>query len=57
MRGFSEYIQSELGLPTRMLDPWQKISFGELQPPSDMARSMYTTVAGEAILDFKEIFS
>lgn len=57
MRGLSEYLSRELNLPTRRLDPWPNIDFGELQPPTDLASSMYVTVAGEAILSSQEIFS
>lgn len=56
MPGLSEYLSSELKLPTRMLDPWHQIDFGELPPPSELDRSMYITVAGESLLNPKEIF-
>lgn len=55
MPGLSEYLNKELGLPVRLLDPWQKINFDELPPPSELERSMFVTVAGEAILDMAEI--
>ncbi len=57
MRGLNEYLARELGVPTRRLDPWPNIDFGNLQPPTDLASSMYVTVAGEAILSLQEIFS
>ncbi|MBI2588960.1 type IV pilus assembly protein PilM [Candidatus Saccharibacteria bacterium] len=56
MRGFNEYLAEQLNLPTKGLDPWHKIDFGKLEPPSQLARSMYVTVAGEAILRPEEIF-
>jgi len=57
MRGLNEYLTHELDVPSRRLDPWPSIDFGDLQPPSELASSMYVTVAGEAILSSKEIFS
>ena len=57
MRGLNEYLSRQLGVPTRRLDPWPNIDFGNFQPPSDLASSMYVTVAGEAILSSQEIFS
>lgn len=57
MSGFNEFLSSELGLPARNLDPWDKVDFGKLEPPSQLAKSMYLTVAGEAILTPEEIFA
>lgn len=55
--GLNQYLSKELGLPARMLDPWQSIDFAELKPPSEVDRSMFVTVAGEAVLQPKEIYS
>jgi type IV pilus assembly protein PilM len=55
--GISEYLTNELRLPVRGSEPWQHISFGKLQPPSSVEKSMYITVAGLALIDPKEIFS
>lgn len=55
--GLNQYLSKELGLPARMLDPWRSIDFAELKPPSEMERSMFVTVAGEAVLQPKEIYS
>ncbi len=57
LSGLSEFLSRQLNLPTRMLDPWHKIDFGELGPPTELAKSMYITVAGEAILNPKELFA
>lgn len=54
MPGLSEYISSQLNLPTRQLDPLQKLDFAQLQPPADSDKSMYVTAAGEAIIDHGE---
>ena len=55
--GLNEYLEAQLGVPTRRLNPWPNIDFGSLQPPTDLASSMYDTVAGEAVLTAQEIFS
>lgn len=57
MPGLSQYISKQLGLPTRMLDPWHQLDFGPLRPPTTVERSMYITVAGEAIIQPKEVFA
>jgi type IV pilus assembly protein PilM len=55
MPGLNQFLSRELRLPTQTLDPWQKISFGNLPQPNEAERSMYITVAGEAMLDPLEI--
>lgn len=55
--GLNQYLSKELNMPARMLDPWHSVDFAELKPPSEMERSMFVTVAGEAILSTKEIYS
>lgn len=55
MPGLSDYLTSNLRLPVRMCDPWQKLSFGRLQPPNATEKSMYITVAGLALVDPEEI--
>jgi len=57
MPGLSQYLSRELDMPARMLDPWRQLDFGELRPPSEVERSMYVTVAGEAILQPEVIFA
>lgn len=57
MPGLNEYLSKEFGMPVRMLDPWNKIDFGRLKPPGELERSMFITVAGEAILDMTEVFN
>ena len=51
MPGLSQYLSTELKLPTRMLDPWSHVDFGRLAAPDDNERPMYATVAGEALLE------
>ncbi len=55
MPGLSEYLTNELHLPSHQLDPWSKLDFGQLQPPNDSDRSMFITVAGEAIISPSEL--
>lgn len=57
MPGLSDYMTSELRLPVRMCDPWQRLSFGDLQPPNAAEKTMYITVAGLALMDPKEIYA
>jgi type IV pilus assembly protein PilM len=57
MPGLSQYLSKELGLPTKMLDPWDHVDFGQLKPPNDIELSRFITVAGEAILGNKELFT
>ncbi|MBI4033631.1 type IV pilus assembly protein PilM [Candidatus Saccharibacteria bacterium] len=57
MPGLSDYLAQELAIPVRMLDPWSKIDFGALTPPDELERSMFITVAGEAVLDMSEVFN
>lgn len=55
MPGLNQYISKQLRLPTDNLDPWSKIIFDNLKQPSEQDRSIYITVAGEAILDPQEV--
>lgn len=57
MPGLNEYLGSALGMQPRVLDPWHKLDFSGLQPLSELEKSMYISVAGEAILDPGEIFA
>ena len=55
MPGLSHFLTAELQLPTHVLDPWHQIDFGDLPPPEDSERPMYTTVAGEALLNPRSV--
>lgn len=57
MPGLSEFMTSHLRLPVRMCDPWQKLEFGDLQPPNAIEKSMYVTVAGLSLMQPQEIFA
>lgn len=56
MRGFNEFLSSNLSLPTRGLNPWHKLDFKDIEGPTELAGPLYITVAGEAIISSKEIF-
>ena len=56
MPGLSELITDELRLPTRMCNPWVNLSFGKLQPPNELEKSMYVTSAGLSLINPKEIW-
>lgn len=55
MPGLSEYLTNTLRLPVRMCDPWQHLDFDDLQPPNNIEKSMYVTVAGLSLVSTKEI--
>jgi len=55
--GLNDFLSGELHLPARKLEPWKAIDFGDLVMPSEIDRLMYTTVAGAASLNPKEIFA
>lgn len=57
MPGLSEYMTNHLRLPVRMCDPWHRLGFGDLQPPSTVEKTMYVTVAGLALTEPRELFS
>jgi type IV pilus assembly protein PilM len=56
MPGLSEFLTSDLRIPTRMYDPWLNLEFNKLQPPNDVEKSMYVTAAGLALINHKEIW-
>ena len=56
MPGLSDYLTNNLRLAVRMCDPWQRLDFGDLQPPNRIEKSTYITVAGLALVKPKELF-
>jgi type IV pilus assembly protein PilM len=56
MPGLSEYLTSEMRLASRMCNPWTNLSFGRLQPPNEIEKSMYITAAGLALINPKDIW-
>jgi type IV pilus assembly protein PilM len=57
MPGINQFLARELNLPSKTLDPWSNLDFGHLKKPSELHQSAYITVAGEAILNPREIYS
>jgi type IV pilus assembly protein PilM len=56
MPGLSEFLTSTLRMPTRMCDPWINLSFGKLQPPNEVEKSMYITSAGLSLIKPRDIW-
>lgn len=57
MPGINQYLTRQMGLPAQSLSPWDNFDFGRLKKPSELEQSAYITVAGEAMLNPKEIFA
>ncbi len=57
MPGLSEFMTDSLRMSVRMCDPWQHLYFSNLQPPNQVEKSMYVTVAGLAMIHPREIFT
>ncbi len=53
--GLSTYLTDKVRLPTRLVDPWHNLSFGNLQPPHKLETTLYTTAAGLALVNPREI--
>ena len=49
--GLSAYLTDSLRLPTRLVNPWQHIDFGRLQPPHKLEHSLYSTAAGLSLIE------
>lgn len=54
--GLSEFLTDTLRLPARMSNPWEHLEFKGLQPPHNVEKSLYVTVAGLALINPKEVF-
>lgn len=52
--GFSTYLTSELRIPTRLADIWQKIDLGHTQKPDPAESIKYAAAAGLALIDPQE---
>jgi type IV pilus assembly protein PilM len=49
--GLSAYLTDKVRLPTRLVNPWQHLSFGSLQPPHKLETTLYTTAAGLSLVE------
>lgn len=57
MPGLGPYVSKALNMPARKFDPWASLNFGNLAMPDELDRPLYLTVAGEAILNPKEVLA
>lgn len=51
--GLSAYLTDRLRLPARLVNPWQNLSFGGLQPPHKIETTLYTTAAGLSLVEME----
>lgn len=56
MPGLTDYLTDNLRLPTRMSSFWGTFGLHKLQPPAEVERSIYVSVAGAALIDPKQIW-
>jgi len=56
MPGVSDFLTSNLRIPVRMCDPWRNFILNKLQPPSNVEKSLYMTVAGLSLIEPKDLF-
>lgn len=49
--GLSTFLTDSLRLPTKLVNPWQNLSFGDLQPPHKLETTLYTTAAGLSLVE------
>lgn len=57
MPGLADYITDHVRVATRMCNPWLNLSFGDLQPPHQLEKTLYATVAGLALVKPGEVDS
>lgn len=55
MPGLSDYLTDKIRIPTRMCNPWLNLSFGDIQPPHQLEKTLYATAAGLALVTSREI--
>ncbi len=55
MPGLADFLTDRLRMATRTVDPWLHLDFGRLQPPHQLEKTLYATVAGLALLDPRSI--
>jgi type IV pilus assembly protein PilM len=55
MPGLADYITDKVRVATRMCNPWLNLSFGSIQPPHQLEKTLYATAAGLALVNPKEI--
>jgi type IV pilus assembly protein PilM len=57
MPGLSDYLVSELRMPVRTYDPWNRLNYAGLTAPSHTERATFTTAAGLSLCSPKEVFN
>ena len=57
MPGLPEYLTNQLRIAARTYDPWLYLDTKQLPTPSHTERLLYTTVAGLALVNPKEVFA
>ncbi len=55
MPGLADYITDKVRVATRMCNPWLNLSFGDIQPPHQLEKTLYATAAGLALVTPREI--
>jgi len=55
MPGLADYLTDNIRIATRMCNPWLNLSFGDIQPPHQLEKTLYATAAGLALASPKEI--
>ena len=51
MPGLADYITDKVRVATRMCNPWLNLSFGDIQPPHQLEKTLYATAAGLALIE------
>jgi type IV pilus assembly protein PilM len=54
--GMSTYLTDKLRVSTRLVNPWQNLTFGGLQPPHKLESTLYTTAAGLSLINKKGFY-
>ncbi len=55
MPGLADYITDKVRVATRMCNPWLNLSFGRIQPPHQLEKTLYATAAGLALVTPDEV--
>ncbi len=55
MPGLADYITDKVRVATRMCNPWLNLSFGKIQPPHQLEKTLYATAAGLALVSAREL--
>ncbi|MCA9349166.1 type IV pilus assembly protein PilM [Candidatus Saccharibacteria bacterium] len=53
--GLSSYLTDKTRIPTRLNAPWNKLTFGKLQPTHELETTIYTTAGGLSLVSVEDI--